>query len=51
MMTYLYFLPPSLRVLVGLNKSMCNSFNGLEVETSLSDLKKDLLCFPSLHAS
>ena len=49
--TKLYHFPPKLVVLVGPNKSMCNNYNGLEVETISLDLNDTFVCLPSWHAS
>ena len=45
-----YFLPPRLVVLVGPNKSKCNSSRSLDVDTTFFDLKDFLDCFPNWHA-
>jgi len=44
-MTKPYFFPPILNVLVGPNRSICNSCNCLEVETIFLNLKEVLICF------
>ena len=40
-----YFLPLRLIVLVGPNKSKCNSSRGLDIDTTFFDLKDFLVCF------
>ena len=44
-------LPLRVLILIGPNKSICINSKGLDIMISLIDLKEDLVCFSSWHAS